>query len=150
MNEELKIRLEQHKMWLLDNTKGEGFYTLSEYLNNKYYIFNSGTIYSAFNPCGSLRLVPKKIKQRPLKNGYLSVSLSGKNKLVHRAVADAFIDRVKGKIVHHKDRDKANNCFRNLEVTTSSVNNKHGHVTRKELNKKIITEMIRYYRKDVK
>ena len=147
MSYDLKIRLEQHKMWL----KGiQGKYELSEYLNNKYYVFNTGAIYSAFNPCGSLRNVPKRLTPRLSKNGYLTVVVSGKNKLLHRAVADAFIDKVDGKIVHHKDKCKTNNNFKNLEVTTTSVNNKHGHETRKELNKKIITEMIRFYRKEIK
>ena len=142
--EELKIRLEQHKMWLNKNLAGK--FVLSKYLNNKYYVFESGFIVSAFNPCGSLRKIPKIIKPRKQSNGYLAIAVERKNKLIHRAVADAFIGPVKDKIVHHKNGIRFHNMANNLEITNSSTNNKHGHKTRKKLNKKIITEMIRYYR----
>ncbi len=141
---ELKTRLEQHKMWLNKNLIGN--YKLSSYLENRYYVFDTGFVVSAFNPCGTLRKTPKILKRRKSKNGYLSVVVSGKNKLIHRAVADAFIGSVKNKIVHHKNGIRFHNCSSNLEITSSSLNNKHGHKTRKQLNKKIITEMIRYYR----
>ena len=145
MENDLKTRLEQHAMWLLKNIKGN--YKLSEYLDNKYYIFDTGFVVSAFNPCGSLRKTPKLLKPRNLKNGYQSVAVSGKNKLIHRAVAAAFLGDVKNKIVHHKNGIRFHNMKENLEITNFSKNNAHGHVARKEKNKKIITEMIRYYRK---
>jgi hypothetical protein len=49
-------------------------------------------------------------------NGYKRFSDSGK--LVHRSVADMKIGRPlnNGEVVHHKDRNKQNNSFNNLQV----------------------------------
>lgn len=55
-------------------------------------------------------------------DGYYAVVLSNrgekKTKYVHRLVADAFCEKEEGKnIVHHKDENKQNNCYLNLEWT---------------------------------
>lgn len=63
-------------------------------------------------------------------NGYLTVRLSvdgcGKNYLVHRLVAEAFIPRVDGKeCVDHVDGDRTNNKVENLRWVTYSENNEN-------------------------
>lgn len=60
----------------------------------------------------------------PHPKGYLQTSLSGKNYLVHRLVAKAFIPNPENKPqVDHIDGDKSNNCVENLRWTTSHENN---------------------------
>lgn len=65
-------------------------------------------------------------------NGYkgLKIRYEGSSKrktvLVHWLVADAFLDRPKGKIeINHIDGNKTNNCIENLEFVTSSENTEH-------------------------
>ncbi len=62
------------------------------------------------------------MKQHLLKNGYFAVTLSnGKDKrieYVHRLVAESFCFKPEGKnIVNHKDENKKNNNYKNLEWT---------------------------------
>lgn len=71
------------------------------------------------------------LKQEKSK-GYLRVSLCEKNKvtrfLVHRLVADHFIyDSKLLPCVNHKDGNKLNNKFSNLEWCTYSQNEKHSY-----------------------
>ncbi len=66
--------------------------------------------------------------------GYLHLSLSRNGKkrwfTVHRLVAGAFIPNPKGlKAVNHKDGDKKNNHFENLEWVTCSQNTQHAYDT---------------------
>lgn len=51
---------------------------------------------------------------------------NGKNQLVHRLVAFAFVPGYfEGAVVNHKDGVKANNFWRNLEWVTTAENNRH-------------------------
>lgn len=64
-------------------------------------------------------------------NGYMRVSLcsDGKviNKLVHRLVAEAFNPNPYGlPQVNHKDEDKTNNIYTNLEWCSQEYNNEYG------------------------
>lgn len=145
--QELKDILDKHGKWLRNEEGGR--WKLSRLLNGEYWVSNEGRIASLFHPCGSLRSVPKILKARKTKRGYFQIQFRKKNVLVHRIVADEFLAPVKNKIVHHKNADTTDNRSANLEVTTPSINNKFGHKTR-SANKKIITEMIRYYRPGVK
>lgn len=78
------------------------------------------------------RLIKGKILKRNLKrNGYYTVDLSkdGKVKttLIHRLVAETFIDNPNGlKCVNHIDSNRKNNNLTNLEWVTSSENRLHG------------------------
>lgn len=70
--------------------------------------------------------------QRYNKKGYKVVDLSKNNKhsyhLVHRLVAKAFIPNIKNNPqINHKDGDKTNNNFLNLEWCTNSENQKHAY-----------------------
>lgn len=59
-------------------------------------------------------------------SGYASVRLPGKNHLVHRLVALAFIPNPDSKPqVNHKDGNKRNNNVSNLEWVTAEENMKH-------------------------
>lgn len=59
-------------------------------------------------------------------NGYRVTRIDGKNILVHRLVAMAFIDNPENKpYVNHIDGNKANNMVENLEWVTAAENTMH-------------------------
>ena len=83
-----------------------------------YLIGNKGTVYSTIKR--------KELIQSDL-NGYRVVTLIGKNgveqALVHRLVADAFIEKIEGKeYVDHIDGNRANNDVLNLRWCTFKEN----------------------------
>ena len=72
----------------------------------------------------------KILKQATDKDGYKRVRLykNGKYKVysVHRLVAQAFLDNPNNyPIINHKDEDKANNYYKNLEWCTQQYNTKY-------------------------
>lgn len=78
----------------------------------------------------NLRLYKEKIMKTNIINGYKSVKLckGGKisNKGVHVLVALTFCDGYKdGLVVNHKDADKLNNLWSNLEWVTQKRNSTH-------------------------
>lgn len=80
----------------------------------KYQVSNFGNIRSLKSG------EPKSIKPMKNSNGYLSACFWQNKKcnkvLIHRLVAFLFVDNPKGfKEVNHKDEDKENNCYSNLE-----------------------------------
>lgn len=100
----------------------------------KYSVSNKGNIKTEqhlVNHIHGKRIVKEKV--RPLQNhnqGYLCVSLGNKSKLVHRLVAESFIDNLNDyEFVNHKDGNKKNNCVENLEWCTRQENEKHAFDT---------------------
>lgn len=75
----------------------------------------------------------KILKQQIIKtNGYFSVALSKKSKakryLVHRLVAQAFVENLKNyNVINHKDENKLNNNATNLEWCSYNYNNNYGN-----------------------
>ena len=62
--------------------------------------------------------------------GYARVWIRGKNRSVHRMVAQTWVENPEGKpCVNHKDGNKLNNHANNLEWTTQSENQKHAYDT---------------------
>lgn len=81
------------------------------------------------------------LKQHVDKNGYRLIALckDGKYKthLVHRLVANAFINNPNDyPCVNHKDEDKSNNCVENLEWCTYSYNNTYGTIKERASQKR--------------
>ena len=96
------------------------------------YIKGYGSLYKISKIGVVLSFQPKKIK--PSKNpNYLYVQLTNKlgiskNKRIHRLVAEAFIPNPFNlPEVNHKDGNKLNNCYNNLEWTTRKNNAIHMH-----------------------
>jgi hypothetical protein len=88
-----------------------------EYLPEGYLINQFGEIK---NPKGKI------LKQSKSNSGYKCINIKNKGYFIHRALAFAFINQVKGKeFVNHKDADKSNNQISNLEWCTKSENVKH-------------------------
>lgn len=73
------------------------------------------------------------MKPCPDKDGYMCIHLgrtiNGKSaKKIHRLVAECFIENPNNlPIVNHKDENKSNNYFENLEWCTVDYNNKYGN-----------------------
>lgn len=70
---------------------------------------------------------PRYINGHSLR-GYVQVYISGKMKLAHRLVAEAFIPNPENKpFINHKDGIRNNNRVDNLEWVTQSENMKHSY-----------------------
>lgn len=74
------------------------------------------------------------LKSRDIANGYLQVALKSSDKinqiLVHRLVGKAFVRNKQNKpVINHKDGNKGNNYYKNLEWTTRSENILHSFRT---------------------
>lgn len=66
-------------------------------------------------------------------NGYKIVTLNkegkGKNKYIHRLVAETFLDNPYNyKYINHKDENKSNNCVDNLEFCTAQYNSTYNNL----------------------
>lgn len=73
---------------------------------------------------------PSQKRKFGINDGYLFVPLrkngKAKNKYVHRLVAEAFIDNpYNKKYINHKDYNRANNIYTNLEWVTAKENTAH-------------------------
>lgn len=91
----------------------------------------------------SLSFIKGKIKIGRINNGgYVQINLSkdgiNKNYLLHRLVAEAFIDNTNNlPQVNHKDENKQNNVVDNLEWCTHQYNNNYGTKVNRCRNKQV-------------
>jgi len=93
----------------------EGYYEVSNY----------GRIKSSYRQC---RILKPCVTQK----GYLEVNLFinkvPSHKKIHRLVAEAFIEKIiDNEMVNHKDGNKLNNIYSNLEWCNASKNNLHAY-----------------------
>lgn len=92
-------------------------------LNCKYQVSKSGKVRN--------KKTRKILKQQKSKCGYQILTVrpsknEQKNISVHQVVAETYIgQRPKGYVVNHKDGNKQNNNYKNLEYVTSRENNIH-------------------------
>lgn len=86
--------------------------------NGKYLISDCGKVFNS--------KTSKQVAQNKNTRGYLTVNLNNNTKIVHRLVADAFIENKLSKpYVNHIDTNKLNNHYTNLEWCTQRENVKH-------------------------
>ena len=126
----------------------------------EYQVSNYGNIRSVdkYVNCGirnNNKVIKKgKIRKLGKTNGYLTVSLcngkSQKSKLVHRLVAEAFIDNPNNyKYINHKDENKENNFVDNLEWCSSLYNNTYGtrldRISKSLINNPKISKKVNQY-----
>ena len=96
-----------------------------------YFMSENGEILRAEHKCirknGRSILYPKKIlKNRILTNGYVGNEIKGTPISIHRMVAELFVPNPENKPhVNHKDGNKQNNHYTNLEWVTQSENEIH-------------------------
>ena len=125
---------------------GEDFIDISGY-EGKYAVSKSGRVYSYPNRSHSDGKLLQTTYNR-YDNGYLAVGLllNGvyKKKLVHRLVAETFIDNIPGEEVNHLDGNKSNNDVKNLEWVTHQKNIDHCFETglRNRFQKKLRTKFV--------
>jgi hypothetical protein len=81
-------------------------------------------------PMGDTTKMGALMSQNVTPKGYARLQIAGRNMMVHRLVAEAFIDNPEGKPqVNHKDGNKLNNRASNLEWSTPSENLQHSYDT---------------------
>lgn len=71
----------------------------------------------------------KLLTKSKYSNGYIRFCLHRKGYLAHRLVAEAFVNNpnpTKYNIINHKDEDKTNNIYTNLEWCDKSYNVRYG------------------------
>ena len=93
---------------------------MKKYLNTEYYI----------TECGKIFRNNKELKPSITNKGYKTYRASINNKLkhisIHRAVAQLYVPNPENKPqVNHKDGDKLNNHYTNLEWVTNQENKNH-------------------------
>lgn len=106
-----------------------------------YEISNVGRVRRLFRGVRNLHRHSRLLKTNCLTNsGYRQACLSKNNvqsyRYVHALVAEAFVGpRPNGHVINHKDLNRINNCYDNLEYVTQQENTDHaianGHVSPK-------------------
>lgn len=125
-DEYLSIMEEETEIW--KEIKGwEGLYSVSNYGRAKRH---EGKVEYIRNGRYEIKIIREKILT-PQSNGrYLHITLQGngirKIALVHRLVGEAFVDNADNKKqINHKDGNRKNNSFSNLEWSTQKENVNH-------------------------
>ncbi len=104
-----------------------------------YAITEDGKVWSKPRHTGYRHIGGYWMKPQVYSEGYERVLLckEGKatRKSIHRLVAEAYLDRIEGlDVVNHKDEDKLNNHFSNLEWCTTQYNVEYSAAKRRKLD----------------
>lgn len=100
-----------------------------EGFSGKYQVSNKGRIKSFHISDKGRIMKPEERNKKYLCIG-LRLNMNKKNYVIHRLVANAFIDNPENKSqINHKDGNKLNNHTENLEWCTHSENMKHAFST---------------------
>lgn len=83
-------------------------------------VYSNGFVYN--------KLLGAFCKNQLTNRGYVSVSFNNKTYSIHRLVVEAFLGEIPEKMdINHKDGDKLNNDYSNLEICTRKENIRHAH-----------------------
>lgn len=128
----------------IDSLFGEEWKQIKEFAD--YYVSNFGRVWSNSSKKGILKFSCDK-------HGYLHVALykdkKRYTKLVHRLVAEMFIENLNGYTeINHKDENKGNNNVENLEWCTRKYNIFYGRAGKERYINVGLTQ--RYSRNDLK
>lgn len=94
--------------------------------HTQWYIDEEGKAYVSSNYRGRSIKLAEKATTLNKKRGYKYIRTSNKNSQVHRLVAKAFVPNPEKKqYVNHKDGNKQNNHYSNLEWVTCKENAQH-------------------------
>ena len=102
----------------------KGYNNLYE-IDDKFNIYRKGYWIVQKNSHGEYKryMKPKLVKQTIDKEGYYSVSLSGKRVRLHRIIYENFVGEIpNGCVIDHKDRNKLNNSISNLRAVAQTIN----------------------------
>lgn len=97
---------------------------MRRYLDTKYIISEEGDVIN----CKTNRILKTQDNGKGYKKVTLSIGGKQVHKYVHRLVAECYLDN-KSIQVNHKDGNKGNNHYLNLEWVTNSENQIHAHKT---------------------
>ena len=102
------------------------------------YVEPSGEVWTAFGGFGKLHLGPnKQLKSHINRVGYEYIRQKGKKYLVHRLVAQTYIENPNNlPVVNHKDECKTNNNADNLEWCTVQYNTLYSKCRQRAYNLK--------------
>ena len=109
-------RVDKLLLYIIENSPADEVWKEISFGDGYYFISSKGRVISlCYNQ-------PRVLKPY-LCNDYLCVSIYGHDRRINRLVADAFIDNPENKpIAHHKDHNKLNNHYSNLEWATPKEN----------------------------
>ena len=95
-------------------------YLPREETESRYFVSNYGSVISL---CRNKPIILQPFLCGGCGSQYYYVSIGGNDYRINRLVAQAFIPNPEGKpIVHHKDHNKLNNIYSNLEWATPQEN----------------------------
>jgi hypothetical protein len=101
--------------------------SLDRYIDNKYNLSNGRFATKEQIEKGEYEIRKKFIKGRLLKplrtgNGYVYVYIDGKNKTIHRLVAEMFLEKNDFNLVEHLNHNKKDNRVENLMWSNQKYN----------------------------
>ena len=103
----------------------------AKFYGGRYLVTDDGLVFCMnFRGHSKWRVMKPYRREKDRCGGYCNVNINGRPVAVHRLVAECFCERPPGNVeVNHKDGNKLNNHFSNLEWVTHLENVRHAYRT---------------------